>query len=204
MDNRERARETNFVGRKHDNLIAAVRKWDMLGTRWKWVGKKPLVSTYDNSSIKIMCNYGVWGFSRTKRHRSRNTYEESNNVFERCSATQLKLYRSEGTVFRSVSNLNISFQLQICANFENNASFELQSRFYVICFAEKQALDGSKPEPAIRSCDTGHRKPCFDSCHFTTTRPRKFPPRKYNISPSCQVDCKLPSHSPSACTDGRS
>ena len=111
---------------------------------------------------------------------------------------------SEGTVFRSVSNLNISFQFQICANFENNASFELQSRFYVICFAEKQALDGSKPEPAIRSCDTGHRKPCFDSCHFTATRPRKFPPRKYNISPSCRVDCKLPSHSPSACTDGTS
>ena len=76
--------------------------------------------------------------------------------------------------------------------------------FMVICFAEKQALNGSKPEPAIRSCDTGHRKPCFDSCHFTTTWPRKFPPRKYNISPSCRVDLKLPSHSPSACTDGRS
>ena len=76
--------------------------------------------------------------------------------------------------------------------------------FMVICFAEKQALDGSKPEPAIRSCDTGHRKPCFDSCHFTTTRPRKFPLRKYNISPPCRVDSKLPSHSPSACTDGRS
>ena len=74
----------------------------------------------------------------------------------------------------------------------------------VICFAEKQALNGSKPEPAIRSCDTGHRKPCFDSCHFTTTWPRKFPPRKYSISPSCRVDSKLPSHSPSACTDGRS
>ena len=33
VDNRERARETNFVGRKHDNFIAAVRKCDMLGTK---------------------------------------------------------------------------------------------------------------------------------------------------------------------------
>ena len=30
-------------------------------------------------------------------------------------------------------------------------------------------LDGSTPEPAIRSCDTGQRIPCFDSCQLITT-----------------------------------
>ena len=40
------------------------------------------------------------------------------------------IFRSEGTVFRRACNLNIFFQCQIYANFENYASFELQSRFY--------------------------------------------------------------------------
>ena len=30
-------------------------------------------------------------------------------------------------------------------------------------------LDRSTPEPAIRSGDTGQRKPCFDSCQLMTT-----------------------------------
>ena len=30
-------------------------------------------------------------------------------------------------------------------------------------------LDGSTPEPAIRSGDTGQRIPCFDSCQLITT-----------------------------------
>ena len=30
-------------------------------------------------------------------------------------------------------------------------------------------LDGSTPEPAIRSGDTGQRIPCFDSCQLMTT-----------------------------------
>ena len=30
-------------------------------------------------------------------------------------------------------------------------------------------LDGSTPEPAIRSGDTGQRVFCFDSCQLTTT-----------------------------------
>ena len=30
-------------------------------------------------------------------------------------------------------------------------------------------LDGSTPEPAIRSSDTGQRVPCFDSCQFIKT-----------------------------------
>ena len=30
-------------------------------------------------------------------------------------------------------------------------------------------LDGSTPEPAIRSSDTGQRIPCFDSCQLITT-----------------------------------
>ena len=30
-------------------------------------------------------------------------------------------------------------------------------------------LDGSTPEPAIRSGDTGQRMPCFDSCQMITT-----------------------------------
>ena len=33
VDNRERARETNFGGRKDENFIAAVRKWEMLAAR---------------------------------------------------------------------------------------------------------------------------------------------------------------------------
>ena len=31
-------------------------------------------------------------------------------------------------------------------------------------------LDGSTPEPAIRSSDTGQRIPCFDSCQLITTK----------------------------------
>ena len=30
-------------------------------------------------------------------------------------------------------------------------------------------LDGSTPEPAIQSSDTGQRIPCFDSCQLITT-----------------------------------
>ena len=34
---------------------------------------------------------------------------------------------------------------------------------------KKLDLDGSTPEPAIRSSDTGHHIPCFDSCQLITT-----------------------------------
>ena len=30
-------------------------------------------------------------------------------------------------------------------------------------------MDGSTPEPAVRSSDTGQRIPCFDSCQLITT-----------------------------------
>ena len=33
----------------------------------------------------------------------------------------------------------------------------------------RRNLDGSTPEPAIRSGDTGQQIPCFDSCQLTTT-----------------------------------
>ena len=36
-------------------------------------------------------------------------------------------------------------------------------------FKKMLDLDGSTPEPAIRSGDTGQRIPCFDSCQLTTT-----------------------------------
>ena len=84
VDNRERSRASDQKQRRrisseenHKNLMVAVRKWEMLGAskerpaRWKWeVVKKKLkrtgaeatkffVSSYDNSSIKPMCNGSV-------------------------------------------------------------------------------------------------------------------------------------------------
>ena len=41
-------------------------------------------------------------------------------------------------------------------------------------------LDGSIPEPAIRSGDTGQRTPCFDSCQVITTLMCKM--RKYECN----------------------
>ena len=36
-------------------------------------------------------------------------------------------------------------------------------------FKKTLDLDGSTPEPAIQSSDTGQRIPCFDSCQWVTT-----------------------------------
>ena len=79
-------KETNFVGRKTWKFKVAVRQWEMLGAskerpaRWKWAAVKNKsehehrrqywVKTYDNSSIKIMCNQEVWHFSPTKQRCS--------------------------------------------------------------------------------------------------------------------------------------
>ena len=47
VDNRERARASDWKQRrrisleeKHENSIAAVRKWEMLAARWKWAAVK--------------------------------------------------------------------------------------------------------------------------------------------------------------------
>ena len=36
-----------------------------------------------------------------------------------------------------------------------------------VLFYFSRDLNESAPEPAIRSCDTGQRIPCFDSCQLT-------------------------------------
>ena len=82
--------------------------------------------------------------------------------------------------------------LVVVVKYRHRAIVLLQSRFYGNLFCRKAST---------RWVETWARDTV--RCHFTTTRPRKFPPRKYNISPSCRVDSKLPSHSPSAWTDGR-
>ena len=43
------------------------------------------------------------------------------------------------------------------------------SNFSADNFKKVLDLDGSTPEPAIRSSDTGQRIPCFDSCQLITT-----------------------------------
>ena len=46
---------------------------------------------------------------------------------------------------------------------------ENYSNFSADNFKNILDLDGSSPEPAIRSGDTGRRIPCFDSCQLITT-----------------------------------
>ena len=64
---------------KHENFIAAVRKLTNVSGQVKMSGSEKIVAivntgnkifgnTYDNSSIKIMCNQYVLRFSRTIRH----------------------------------------------------------------------------------------------------------------------------------------
>ena len=67
---------------KHENFIAAVRKLINVSGQVKMSGSEKVIAimntgnkifgnTYDNSSIKIMCNQYVLRFSRTIRHCSR-------------------------------------------------------------------------------------------------------------------------------------
>ena len=49
-------------------------------------------------------------------------------------------------------------------------------------FKKISDLDGSTPDPAIRSGDTGQRIPCFDSCQLITTL-------MYNICVQYQSSC---------------
>ena len=75
VDNRERARASDWKQRrwisleeKHENFIVAGRKWEMLAdSKVKMSGSEKIKAnstwnkifgkhTYDNSSIKIMCN----------------------------------------------------------------------------------------------------------------------------------------------------
>ena len=59
----------------------------------------------------------------------------------------------------------------------------------------------STPEPAIWSCDTGQRTPCFDSCQLTITW--KFNIKDLTLTKAVIV-LWLTSPSPRVCTDGRS
>ena len=62
-------------------------------------------------------------------------------------------------------------------------------------------LDGSTPEPAIRSGDTGQRIPCFDSCQLITTLMcNHFSPGLPNYLESVTVNIGMPV----VRTDGRS
>ena len=62
-------------------------------------------------------------------------------------------------------------------------------------------LDGSTPEPAIQSGDTGQRIPCFDSCQLITTLMyNKFSPGLPNLLESARVNIGMPV----VRTDGRS
>ena len=54
-------------------------------------------------------------------------------------------------------------------------------------------LDGSTPEPAIRSGDTGQRIPCFDSCQLITTLMcNQFPPGLPKRLESVKVNIGFP------------
>ena len=54
-------------------------------------------------------------------------------------------------------------------------------------------LDGSTPEPAIRSGDTGQRIPCFDSCQLIATLMcNQFSPGLPNWLESARVNIGVP------------
>ena len=62
-------------------------------------------------------------------------------------------------------------------------------------------LDGSTPEPAIGSGDTGQRIPCFDSCQLMTTLMcNQLPPGLPKYGESVRVNIGMPV----VRTDGRS
>ena len=78
------------------------------------------------------------------------------------------------TIDRSIKILIVRYKTQ-------HISYEFKKKKTCACdhlktsnlsadnFKKVLDLDGSTPEPAIRSGDTGQRIPCFDSCQLITT-----------------------------------